>query len=270
MIRALVASTMLLAGPALATSPDPRAGGELHQYGRWRDAPLSARIEGGPRLPPGRLACAGCHGVDRAGGNEGGVSAPPLLPGPRALPVLLPADETGDLLWRAVSRSAERHAGLRLQRMAVGDPLPPNLAEAGGMLLLARPPDAKLLAAVSPTSLVAGPLDLLADRAAAGETRGIWLLTDPRAAAPREGGALARHLRAATRLVELALEGAGRRLTRHRLLAALTRVELGGTVPLDYAAHPGRGSRMAEVLAVEPSRGRLRHHAPRAPMTADP
>lgn len=452
MIRALVAVTMLVAGPALAMGPDPWAGSELHRYGRWRNAPVAARIDGGPRLPPGRLACAGCHGADRAGGSEGGVVAPPLrpdrlakqgletpdalaralfqgvlpdgsrlnvamprftldaaavldllaylrdplpidapgvsagevrlgallpehlhearamlnrwtgdlaahgiwgrrpklvwlpaapdalqaaledepvlavvaplvdvparavlaargvpelapltppieperririlalgpsladqasllvelladrLPGPRALPVLLPAGETGALLWRAVSENAERHPGLRLQPLAVGDPWPRNLYAAGGMLLLTRPPGAELLSALAPTSLVAGPLDLLAGHVAAETTRGIWLLTDPRAAAPPAGNAMARHLRVATRLVELGLEGAGRRLTRHSLLQALTRgpLDLGGATPLDYAAHPGRGSTMAEVLEVEPSSGRLLHHAPRAPTT---
>lgn len=452
MIRVAVAVAMLVAGPALAMAPDPWAGGELHQHGRWRDAPLAARIEGGPRLPPGRLACAGCHGADRAGGSEGGVTAPPLrpdrlsrrgletpealaralaqgvlpdgsrlniamprftldaaavldllaylrdplpvdapgvsasevrlgallperlhearamldrwaddlagngiwgrrlrlvwlpaapealqaaledepvlavvaplieaptrailaargvpelapltppieaerrtrvlalgpsladqasllvelladrLPGPRALPVLLPAGETGDLLWRVVSRNAERHPGLRLEPLAAGDPWPKNLDATGGMLLLARPSSPELLSALAPTSLVAGPLDLLAGHVATGTTRGIWLLTDPRAAAPPAGNAMARHLRVATRLVELGLERAGRRLTRHSLLEALTRgpLDFGGATPLDYAAHPGRGSIMAEVLEVEPSRGRLLQHAPRAPTT---
>jgi hypothetical protein len=117
--------------------------------------------------------------------------------------------------------------------------------------------------------VVAGPIDLLADLAARPGAGGTWLLADPRGtvlpSSVGGGTALERHLAAATRLAEVGLERAGRRLTRPSLLAGLAAapVDLGGPAPLDYAKVPGRGAATAAILEVEPAAGRLARLTPR-------
>ncbi|CAM3226626.1 hypothetical protein SAMN04488021_12817 [Paracoccus aminovorans] len=62
----------LLAAPALAQD-----GAVIYRHGAGLEARLG-RADG-PRLPPGRLTCAGCHGADGQGGAEGGtLPAPPV------------------------------------------------------------------------------------------------------------------------------------------------------------------------------------------------
>jgi mono/diheme cytochrome c family protein len=138
---------------------------------------------------------------------------------------------------------------------------PDRFAAAGAALLFARPPAASL-AHLRPDTLLAGPIDILADLAGEPGRGGTWLLSDSRAdTLPDTAGAraLVRHLEAATRLAETGLLRAGRRLTRGSLLAALAAapVDLGGPVPLTLAAADRERSLPVAILEAVPATGQL-------------
>lgn len=448
MIRRVLVILLALGGGA-AQAADPQAGGVLYQEGRWQGQWLEGRIAGGPRLPGARLACAGCHGAEREGGGEGGVTAPALdaarlrrrglldpaalgrllqegqdptgrtlssamprfmlpagalpdlqaylrdpdpvdapgvradairlglvlpprlaalrhaagrwadslaaagglwgrrvefvdlpstpaplaaaleaspvflvlmplldpaasavlatrqvpevgplvpvghadeparvwsigptladqaavlvdllaerLPGPRAVPVLVSATAAGERLFTTVAARFAGHPGLQpLRRTHIEAS---ELAAGGGALLLARP---QALPALDAATLLAGPVDLLAEHAGAART-GRWLLSDPRPGTGSDTPLLERHGRIATRLVEAALERAGRRLTRRRFASAIAARPIGveDGFTLDYTRFPGRGGVEVGLLDADPATGRLAHLGRRSPTTTD-
>jgi hypothetical protein len=193
---------------------------------------------------------------------------PTRPPGAAPVPVFLPADPA------LTSRLLEAvRASLPAEAATPGEDLAKRADAAGAVLVLARPARLDALLRELPVGVViAGPADLLADLVARPGAGGTWLLADPRGTvlpppgdAPGGSTALDRHLAAATRLAEVGLERAGRRLTRPSLLAALAAapVDLGGPAPLDYVKVPGRGATAATILEVEPAAGRLARLAPR-------
>lgn len=68
----VVTAVGLLCGPALADDD----GAALYEGKVALEARLGSAT--GPRLPSGRLSCAGCHGADGRGGREGATPAPPI------------------------------------------------------------------------------------------------------------------------------------------------------------------------------------------------
>lgn len=146
---------------------------------------------------------------------------------------------------------------------------PSWLAAARVGLLLDRPPAASL-AGLPPGTLLAGPIDILAEVAAEPGNNVTWLLADPRAdtlAGEERTHALDRHLVAATRLTETGLLRAGRRLTRISLLAALAAapVDLGGRSPLTLAAADRERSLPVVLLEAVPATGELTRLTPLPP-----
>lgn len=135
--------------------------------------------------------------------------------------------------------------------------------------MLDRPPAASL-AGLPPGTLLAGPIDILAEVAAEPGNNVTWLLADPRAdtlAGEERTHALDRHLVAATRLTETGLLRAGRRLTRISLLAALAAapVDLGGRSPLTLAAADRERSLPVVLLEAVPATGELTRLTPLPP-----
>ena len=180
--------------------------------------------------------------------------------GPGPLPVLLPRG--GDGGFRAVLPAT----GIEARPVTAWRPA--ELRAAGRALVLTPLPDDPAWRDLPADLRLLAPLEIAAATLRRPDVGGTWILAERRTRdLPDDPGELAWYAQAVTQLTELALERAGRGVTRRRLATALDATTLtSGGIELDYAKVPGHGTRLVGLLELDPT-GHLTRLAARAAPT---